>query len=394
MILLSCITYGCDGTSGVACDNKLFAVGLTSGKILVYHRTTCQRVNQFELGEALKNMAFSPFSLLLAYCGTSSLRIWNMSTGAETETTLHDAGSPLLALTITENDKTLMGATKDSRLITWDIGSGKQGSLHWHETQSSSTARAPTRAAFSLELRMLGILYRGQPIVLWDLDSDTICGYRGKGTSARVNKTGRKIKNTAVVDLLFNPAPNTSLLAAAYQDGDLVLFDPVNKVEKVNVVADAQTLACSPDGRTLASGDSQGTIQIFDFETLRLMYRIKSMGHEIKALAFSSDSPQFIDICESECNVWEPSVLVRQHKDEGNSESETISSALTEVNYSEADDLVAITAVAVHPTWDVLFCAKDDGTVSVYNATSGKAQAVLYKHVDEMFITALSFEVQ
>lgn len=391
---LSCITYGSDRTSAVACDNNLFAVGLTSGKILIYHRATCQLVKQFKLGEAVKNMCFSPSSLLLACCGTTRVRIWNMLTGAESETILHDLDSPLLVLAISENDKTLMGASKDSSLITWDIGSGKQGSVHWHETQSTTTARAPTRAAFSLELRMLGVVYRGQPIMLWDLDSNSIFGYCGKGISARVNKSGRKIKNTAVVDMLFNPAPNTSLLAAAYQDGDLVLLDPLNNLEKETVVADAQTLACSPDGRTLASGDSHGTIQIFDFETLRLMYRIKSMGHEIKSLAFSSDNLQFIDIRGFQCNVWEPSVLVRQNKDEGNSESETISSALHEVNYAEADDIVAITTVAIHPTWDILFCGKDDGTVNVYSATSGKFQAVLYKHVDDMDIVALSFEAQ
>ena len=58
---------------------------------------------------------------------------------------------------------------------------------------------------------------------------------------------------------------NVSLLAAAYEGGELIIFDPLEGDVKVIFKADTdtQTLACSPDGTLLISGDSLGTIRIF-----------------------------------------------------------------------------------------------------------------------------------
>ena len=40
----STITYQQDTTSALACSNRLFAVGLANGRIIVYHETTCQEL--------------------------------------------------------------------------------------------------------------------------------------------------------------------------------------------------------------------------------------------------------------------------------------------------------------------------------------------------------------
>ncbi len=386
---ISCITYGNDTTASVACGDRLFAVALVSGKIVMYNRTTCQKTRILHHCELVKVLAFSPSSKLLACSGLRNVRVWNTMTGEQVFATKTSAQS--LALSISENDRTLMVAAKDNHLIIWDNTSGRKDRLvHWHESlpghAATDASRAPTVATFSRELRLLGVVYRGQPILLWDLENDSILGYCGKATPV---KAGRRVVNTAVVDMVFNPIPATSLLAAAYQDGDLVLFDPVEGRIIETVVAEAQNLASSPDGRTLATGNSSGTIQVYDFETLRVLYRINSWGHGIKSLAFSGDSLQFVDIRGSQCNVWEPSVLVRQNADEEHSDSDAISTATKEISSATIEELISITAIVSHPTMDFVFCGKDDGTVMLFESVHGKVQKELYSHVEDISVTLL-----
>jgi hypothetical protein len=56
-----------------------------------------------------------------------------------------------------------------------------------------------------------------------------------------------------------------NLLAVGYQDGDLAIYEPWSRELVTVVEANAFSLASSPDGRTLAVGDSCGTVQYADF---------------------------------------------------------------------------------------------------------------------------------
>ena len=382
---LSSITYGSDRTSAVACNGNLFAIGLVSGKIFVYHRTTCQIAKKLHISERVNCLVFSPSSILLACYGYRSVRVWHMVTGRET--ILEDSDSPLLALRIDEQDKTLIGVSKDNRLTTWDFASNKKTTaVDWQKSQSHDSARELTKAVISLELGMLATVSRGQPIKIWDLNSNSTYGHCGKGTGPQINESGRQFTHTAVVDLIFNPKLSINLLAIAYDDGDLVILDPIANIIKESVNANAEILATSSDGHTLASGNSHGTIKLFGFETLTLMCSIQLKNRPIKSLAFCSDNTQFVTIRGAEANVWEPSELV------GIGETEKNSTTLTEVYGSGMSEIVNITATACHPTWNVLFCGKEDSPVSVYDAASGKFQSVLYEHSRDLYITSLAFD--
>jgi WD40 repeat protein len=73
---------------------------------------------------------------------------------------------------------------------------------------------------------------------------------------------------------------------------------------------EVEKLACSPDGRTLAVGDSSGTILLYETETLQLLYRIIHKSNlAIRKITVSANSESLIDIRESQCNVWETPVL-------------------------------------------------------------------------------------
>ena len=98
--------------------------------------------------------------------------------------------------------------------------------------------------------------------------------------------------------------------------GEIIVFDPVAGTVKASHKAntDNQTLACSPDGRTLLAGDASGAIRIFDFQSLngkdsklKLLHIITSVEAPIKALAFLDDK-RFVDLREREIiliALWE-----------------------------------------------------------------------------------------
>lgn len=160
----------------------------------------------------------------------------------------------------------------------------------------------------------------------------------------------------------------------------------------------AQALACSTDGRTLVTGSSFGTIQVFDFdgagsECLRLIYRINAYEIGIKSLTFSSDSLRFLDIRGSQCRVWGPAVLVRRDlRDCDQSEvSDPAPTALKSAEMMEREIKAEITAMACHSDGEVVFCGKQDGSVVTYLTQDGKEGGVLYKHATNIAVTFIAW---
>lgn len=87
--------------------------------------------------------------------------------------------------------------------------------------------------------------------------------------------------------MAFNPNPNSNLLVVSYGNEELVIFDPKTTELKHRIPeVHAQTLACSPDGRTLATGRYFSTIQLCESSStedtyVSLIYRINSYDEGI-----------------------------------------------------------------------------------------------------------------
>lgn len=80
----------------------------------------------------------------------------------------------------------------------------------------------------------------------------------------------------------------------------------------ITLEANTPILACSPDGYTLVSGNSAGVVQVFEFETVELLYRINAFDYDVRSIVFSSGGLRFLDVRGGHCNVWERSTLVRK----------------------------------------------------------------------------------
>ena len=381
--------------SALACSMQLFALGMSSGRITIHNATTCQEVQALLHQEPVRLLHFGRQSELLASAGSRTVRVWNTSSWEQIWSL--DAPKQCMALAFTDEDRLLLGAQKNNHFMMWDLSDGSlRDSADWTqclEDQSSHLFRRPVAAAFCMDTNLLAIGYRGQDILLWDLENDTLHDTYNKQTGAGP-KPDKAIVHPGVRSLIFSQAVNANLLAATYVDGDLILFDISEGVVRETTVAFAHILACSEDGLTLASGDPSGTVKLFEFESLKLLYKINSAEYGIQGLAFSGDSQHLLDIRGSQCRVWDPTVLIRQEMDEEVSDTVSVSTVPQEFTLENSDDVLLITALATFGNGDYFFCGKEDGSVCLYDTKSGTQTQNLFNHALGIAVVSLYYEEQ
>ncbi|AEO64413.1 uncharacterized protein THITE_123781 [Thermothielavioides terrestris NRRL 8126] len=369
---LSCLDFGARQTSALCYGEEFLAVGLRGGQVVLYHLLSCQEYRTLSHGEAVLHLQFREHSDMLASCGLRTLHVWNFRTGQQ----LHRLGSPQRCIGLVFYDNLLMAASNQNEFHCWDLDheAAEQAKRPWRhgpDDGSPPPSIAPAALSIATSHRMMAVAYSGKPITIWDLEQNAYYGSCGKKLPSGSTSTH------PIVALLFNPNPRIELLAASYLDGELVIIDPFadREIEKQRV--SCHTLAASPDGRFLAGAGAKGIIQIFEFDTLRVLYKVRTSDLLVKKLAFSRDGVNLADLRGSQCNIWMPPVLLT---------GATLDDALSVDTSSTAGESTApkrttkITAMTLMPAKEGILCGKDDGSVSLYDTNSGDHIAQLYSH--------------
>jgi len=364
----------------VAAGPGYFAVGMMNmtGHVLVYDDTIFQEIHVLHHGEPVWGLAFMESGRGLASAGARSVRIWSSTDGSELCS--FNITSVCLSLGFVEDDSVLRVATKQNRLVEWDLDANafiNDEDVTWvTDLPDTMRSRIPMLAELSLATHLLAVLYRGENIVLWDCIDDRIHDMYEKETGSIHVFGSRKLAEgaTTVRAAAFGHALDTNLLAATYLDGDLFVYD-IDRGEAIAFARAANTLvlAASHDGRTLAGADSVGNFTLFEFATLRPLYRVRFDTPILpKALSFTSDSLRFIEIRSNQCRVWEPTVLLRTDTpDDDNSDTVSVSTGPQEIDHQVlARPVPKICSIACCHKSNVVFCGTEDGSVYVHD-TSG-----------------------
>lgn len=380
---VSCIYYRDCNPKAIACRDHRFAVGLSNGMIYVYKTSTCEQSSLFNHGETVRILQFGTLANLLASAGLRLVKLWDVAMGS-CVLNISSTTNPM-ALAFDEDDKLLIAATRSKEVVTWQTTDATTASYYVWEDRIAG--RTPTEVAISMEHKLMAIVYRALPIMLWCLDTKQLLG-----TCSRLSDKHADTSH-GIMSAVFNPSADLWLLAVAYWDGEISLYDTLRRNKKSSVISDAQKLAASPDGRTLAAGDAAGKVQLYDFETLQLLYQITLSGDNVVALTFTSDNLRFLDLRGSQVNVWEPSALVRRDADDRISErSEAIPAAIGEGSAKPYEDMAIINAMVSCEDGTIAICGRNNGAVDVHDLTvAGTAPIELYRHkgsFTEIFLLA------
>ncbi|PGH13282.1 hypothetical protein AJ80_06392 [Polytolypa hystricis UAMH7299] len=368
---LTCFSNSDARALSIATCDSYFAIGLANGDITVYRNTTFEFVRQLYHGQRISKLVYANFATLLVSSSTGKTILWDSQTGTQLWTMETNFRYEVIALSFTHDDASIVLATKE-RTVTLGVCDGHQMSdysFYPDETEDEDMryGQIALRADISADMKVIAITYRTSPVTIWDVE--------------RNSPRGRLARPEAQMSQPTSVAFNTELecIAVSYNDGQLILFDMHFKVsERVSVFA--EVIAISPDGKTLATGDTHGTIYLFAFEPLRPIYRINADEVSVQSLVFSPNSLRFFDLRGDHCNVWEPPILVRKDtSDDASSEqySEDFQQTLQWVD-SPSVSRSTISAMVDHHEGDYLFCGRSDGSIAIYETGNGKIVQELF----------------
>jgi WD40 repeat protein len=374
--------------SSVACGEAFFAIGYFLGNIVLHHNTTCQEWKTLEHGGPVRHLRFNSTSTTLVSSSKRDIRVWDIESGfiLWIFATSHD----ILDFTFLDKDRALMAATRCNFAHSWSLQSGRDmGKTDWTESlpfhDEGQFRRPPLAVAFSPDESLIAIVYRGRSICLYDVEENELHGLIGRERDPTALALGT---NTSPSSLVFNTNKAIPLLAAAYEDGDLCLFD-YEELKLLKILeANAQIVACSPDGLTLATGNSAGMVQLMEFETLQLLYQVNAIDYGIRYIAFSADNLCFLDVRGTQCNVWEPPVLSGLNIRD---EMSTDAAAFQPVIKGISDGELEITKIMLEDTGAYFFIGRSDGTVCIYGTEDGMQRRILYRHTYQIPVTSMDW---
>jgi RNA polymerase sigma factor (sigma-70 family) len=250
-------------------DRKLVAAAGSGGPVCLWDAVTGKEVRR--MWAYANAVAFSPDGRTLASGGHHcTIQLWDVATGKECTPGKFGHDGPIRKMAVSA-DGTIVATSGGDRLIRlWDRATGKElRVLRPDNPYPSSVALSPSGKLVASNDR------------IWDRASGKLVGQL-------------KGQDYSVEGLVFSPDSRT--LATATLDtragkGRMIrLWDVATaRVSKHFGEQPVQSLGWSPDGRTLAAGNHDGTIALWDVATGRARHRLRGHRREIDSVAFSPD---------------------------------------------------------------------------------------------------------
>jgi WD40 repeat protein len=257
-------------------------------------------------------------------------------------------------------------------------------------------AQPPSFATFLIapDDVLLAVGYRGHPVLVWNSLDLRLLGC-----------CDTDVINNGINDMIFNPNTEIAALVVSYNDGRLCVFSYITmELQSTWTSIFAETMACSPDGRSLVIGSSRGTVEVYEFDrdrdgrtSLTLIYTTSHVfGDSVRGVAFSFNGLRFVDVRGQQCRVWAPAVLVRNN-DELDSLTESTSddvslppSPKTRGMLVGPSDPEITSPLVVSMDGRYVITGKSDGAVVVFSTMDSHEICVLYRHAKSASIICIA----
>ena len=146
----------------------------------------------------------------------------------------------------------------------------------------------------------------------------------------------------------------------------------IEPVKDISITSSGEvwSLAVSPDGEFIASGNDSGTIELFNRQTGDITKILGEHQNVIRALVFIPQTHQLISgDGDGNIKVWNRQNSDRESQLEGHSAS--------------------IWSLAISPDGKTLASCSEDESIRIWNLTTGEANAIIFSH--ETVVYALAF---
>ncbi|KAG8531678.1 uncharacterized protein KY384_003310 [Bacidia gigantensis] len=377
------VNFGEDSVAAaVSCGENLIAVGLESGDINVFNRKSCQKEGVFHQTHPIDLIHFTDRSIVA--CTTRSVVLMDRMGNPIWQNRLR-----FRCILLTSSPDAIVAVSQHGHVLKWDISTGAllddQAFMYTSPESDGGgepAPKAPDVVSLSADLEMLAIAYRWGTVCIFEVET------------AEVIAWPRDEYNRLAAILLFNPNPNISLLLIVYTDHRLALFEPETgflvSAQDAPSAAGILSASCSPDGKTLATANKLGVLQIWDFESLGLLYHVSSPATPSRIIHFVSDGSSVIDVIDSGMRIWNPAALARKKINEDQSISDDAYYLVATEGEYETRRIAKITALCAHPTSPFILAGKHNGQVIAFDTKTGLQIQMLYNHPDGATISGLA----
>ena len=363
--------------SMIRCSARCLAVSTIAKTIMVWHTFTFEKILSLSLDENIFSITLDSLGTRLVSYGPRTTTVWSLPLGQELFQISNEPRIKPLALQFTTDEASLLMCSDTcqfSKLCLEDPTPKWErvfpGIFTGEESVQGAFTNTPASLTFNYDMTHVAIAYRGAPLEIWDLDSNTLIS-----RCKRINRSGPKRTQqwSGVNRVLWHPVDHEVL--GLYTDGAVFKWQPLTEAHSELPETPDSTptdIQISPNGSMFLTSDVNGAVKIHSYHDFVTIYQLSSED-TVTALCFSHDSQCFFDIRGSYCNVWEPNVLIRSSDFPSNDiESDIRSMSSVSLIASEAwvDPVVPITCMVPNAQGDLLCWGDEEGTVILYDIKS------------------------
>ena len=386
-----------DSARTFACMKGMFAVGTHTGRVVVFEEGQCQKIKVLQHGEGVKRLLLGYSTHVIIAVGLRTINCWDIRDWTHKWST--KVPTYLLSCELIDSDKILFTTFGSNEIRQWDVDSGEPfHPLTWLEDEVDDAVglfHRPSASALAADERYLAIVYRGEDIIIWDIERGAMRDVLSKVDGSLGADAPRRGGKTFVLCMHFSRAPPESLLlVVSYIDGAMHLYNlDETRVTAIASVT-AHTMASNNAGTILACGESGGIVSLWEFHTLKPLYRIQAGTSSFRQLAFSADDRHLYGVQERFCYVWDPPILLslNDEEDVDSDATSVATAAATETKMRDPVDVREITCLETVESGKFTFCGRDDGSVCLYQTASGRCNAVLIQHARNVEISYLAWD--
>lgn len=358
----------------LATDTHFITLISSGGTIIVWHAETCEEARRMHHKEYASLISLNRSQTRLVTAGVYTYRVWDISSGKEFYCLPKTAQARTMAVMFGKTDSELVIGLDDCTITCYDLETADVSWCFLARNREVESLGCPKIMALNPDMSKVAMAWRGKPPMVWDMragetqEPEQCKIYHENDALSAPQKIEWQTDGNSILIL----CQDTTLVEWRLYEEDQIKFDHIKACQ----------MTIGGDGNFLLTSDSMGTMSVWTFPRLCLIYRLISESEFIWDLTFSPDAQRFYDIRQSTCNVWEPDALVRPDEPELEDQSSVDGvSIMTEpvISHDESSQSL-VTSLATDSKDQYYCCGREDGTVIIHDAVEGKKIRKVYSH--------------